>query len=57
LAADWTWGLVAVAGLAILKRYQDFQIAVLRAHQEFSLTTRLGVIDGLLSGLLFIVPN
>ena len=40
-AAEWTWGLVAVAGLAILKRYQDFQISVLRSYQEFGLTTRL----------------
>ncbi len=52
LAAEWTWGLVAVAGLAILKRYQDFQIALLRSYQEFSLTTRLTVLDGLLSGIL-----
>lgn len=52
LATEWTWGLVAIAGLAILKRYQDFQIVVLRAYQEFALTTRLAILDGLLSGLL-----
>ena len=52
LSSQWTWGLVMIAGLAILKRYQDFQIAVLRSHQEFSLTTRLAVLDGLLAGLL-----
>ena len=39
LAAEWTWGLVAVAALAIVKRYQSFLIAVLRAHHEFVLTT------------------
>jgi O-antigen/teichoic acid export membrane protein len=44
-ATEWTWGVVAVAALALLKRYQDFLIAVLRAHQEFALTTGLAVLD------------
>ncbi len=48
-AAEWTWGLVAVAGLALLKRYESFLIAVLRAHQEFALTTRLDVFESLVS--------
>jgi O-antigen/teichoic acid export membrane protein len=48
-AAEWTWGLVAVAGLALLKRYESFLIAVLRAHQEFDLTTRLDVFESLVS--------
>ena len=48
-AAEWTWGLVAVAGLALLKRYESFLIAVLRAHQEFELTTRLDVFESLVS--------
>lgn len=52
LAAEWTWGLTAIAGLAILKRRQDFLIALLRAHQEFRLTTRLAVLDALLSAAL-----
>ena len=34
--AWWRW-----PALALLKRYQDFLIAVLRAHQEFALTTEL----------------
>lgn len=49
LAAEWTWGLVAIAGLTLIKRYQDFLIVVLRAHQEFTLTTRLAVLDALVS--------
>ena len=49
LAAEWTWGLVAVAGLALLKRYESFLIAVLRAHQEFALTTELDVFESLVS--------
>jgi len=49
MAAEWTWGLVAVAGLALLKRYESFLIAVLRAHREFALTTRLDVFESLVS--------
>lgn len=48
-AAEWTWGLVAVAALALLKRYESFLIAVLRAHQEFALTTKLDVFESLVS--------
>ena len=49
LAAEWTWGLVAVAGLTLVKRYESFLIAVLRAHREFVLTTELDVIEALVS--------
>ncbi len=49
LAAEWTWGLVAVAGLAVLKRYESFLIAVLRAHREFALTTELDIFEALIS--------
>jgi len=49
LAAEWTWGLVAVAGLTLLKRYESFLIAVLRAHQEFALTTRLDIFEAVVS--------
>ena len=45
LAAEWTWGLVAVAGLTLVKRYESFLIAVLRAHQEFVLTTELDLLE------------
>jgi O-antigen/teichoic acid export membrane protein len=55
LAAEWTWGLVAIAALALVKRYQDFLIAVLRAHQEFALTTELAVLDALVSAVAVVV--
>lgn len=48
-AAEWTWGLVAVAGLVLLKRYESFLIAVLRAYQEFELTTKLDIFEALVS--------
>jgi len=51
LAAEWTWGLVAVAGLALIKRYESFLIAVLRAHQQFALTTELDVLEALVSAV------
>ncbi|WP_435021716.1 lipopolysaccharide biosynthesis protein [Tundrisphaera sp. TA3] len=51
LAAEWTWGLVAVAGLALLKRQESFLIAVLRAHQEFALTSRVDVLESLVSAV------
>ncbi len=38
---------MAVAGLALLKRYESFLIAVLRAYQEFELTTKLDVFESL----------
>jgi O-antigen/teichoic acid export membrane protein len=49
LAAEWTWGLVAVAGLALIKRYESFLVAILRAHREFALTTELDIIESLVS--------
>ncbi len=49
LANEWTWGLVGVAGLAILKRYESFLISVLRAYGEFFLTTRLDVFEACVS--------
>ncbi|CAN5908808.1 hypothetical protein BH23PLA1_BH23PLA1_29900 [soil metagenome] len=54
LAAEWTWGLIAFAGLAIGKRYQDFLIAVHRAHQRFVLTTELTILDSMVFALLVI---
>jgi O-antigen/teichoic acid export membrane protein len=51
LAAEWTWGLVAVAGLTLVKRYESFLIAVLRAHGEFVLTTELDVLESIVSAV------
>lgn len=55
LAAEWTWGLVAIAGLTLLQRYLSFLIAVLRAHQEFKLTTELDILESLASAFLVVV--
>ena len=49
LAAEWTWGLVAVAGLTLLKRYESFLIAVLRARQEFMVTSQVDVVESIVS--------
>jgi O-antigen/teichoic acid export membrane protein len=49
LAVEWTWGLVAVAGLTLLKRYESFLIAVLRARQEFLVTSQVDVVESLVS--------
>jgi len=49
LAAEWTWGLVAVAALALIKRYESFLVAILRAHREFALTAELDLVESLAS--------
>jgi O-antigen/teichoic acid export membrane protein len=49
LAAEWTWGLVAIAVLALIKRYESFLIAVLRAYQEFELTTKVDIVEAVVS--------
>ena len=49
LAAEWTWGLVAVAGLTLIKRYESFLVAILRAYREFTLTTELDIVESLAS--------
>jgi O-antigen/teichoic acid export membrane protein len=49
LANEWTWGLVAVAALTLLKRYESFLIAVLRARQEFVTTAQVDVVEALVS--------
>lgn len=51
LAREWTWGLVSVAVLAVLKRYESFLVAVLRAHREFTLTTELDIVESLVSAV------
>jgi O-antigen/teichoic acid export membrane protein len=45
LASEWTLGLAAVAGLALVQRRLSFHVAVLRAHGEFALTTELDVAE------------
>ena len=51
LAAEWTWGLLAVAGLTLLKRYESFLIVVLRAHGEFALTTKMDILESCVSAV------
>jgi O-antigen/teichoic acid export membrane protein len=51
LGFEWTWGLVAVAGLALLKRHESFLIAVLRAHGAYALTTRAEVLESVVSAV------
>ncbi len=51
LAREWTWGLAAIAFLVLLKRYESFLIAVLRAHQEFVLTTGLDILESIVSAI------
>jgi O-antigen/teichoic acid export membrane protein len=49
LASEWTWGLVAVAALTLLKRYESFLIAVLRARQDFVTTAQVDIVEALVS--------
>ena len=51
LAAEWTWGLAAVAGLTLIKRYETFLVAILRAHGEFTLTAELDLVESLASAV------
>jgi O-antigen/teichoic acid export membrane protein len=51
LGQEWTWGLVAVALLTILRRYESFLIAVHRARQEFALTTKVELLESVISAL------
>lgn len=47
--AEWSWGLAAIGGLALLKRYESFLIVVLRARREFVITTQVDVLEGVVS--------
>jgi O-antigen/teichoic acid export membrane protein len=49
LAAEWTWGLAVVAALTLVKRYESFLIAILRAHRAFVLTTELDILEAVVS--------
>lgn len=53
LAAEWTWGLAAVAGLTLLQRRLTFHVAVLRACGEFPLTTELDLFEAVAALVLF----
>ena len=51
VGAEWKWGLAAVAGLALIKRYETFLVAVLRARGAFTLTAELDVVESLASAV------
>ena len=51
LAAEWSWGLIAVAGLTLIKRYETFLVAILRAHREFALTAELDIVESFVSAV------
>ncbi len=52
VAPEWTWGLVAVAGLVLIKRYESFLVAILRAHGEFTLTAEMDIVESTASAAL-----
>jgi O-antigen/teichoic acid export membrane protein len=45
----WTIGLAVIGGLAVLSRYVSFQVTILRAHKAFDLTSRLSVLEAILT--------
>lgn len=53
LSAEWTWGLAAIAPMALLQRRLSFQIAVLRARGEFARATELDVFEAVATIVLF----
>jgi O-antigen/teichoic acid export membrane protein len=50
MSAEWTGGFVVIAFLALLKRYETLHVAILRAHQEFAFTTRVDLLEAIVSG-------
>ncbi|ADV60771.1 hypothetical protein Isop_0174 [Isosphaera pallida ATCC 43644] len=55
LATEWTYGLIAVALIAPLKRYQDYLIVMQRARKGFQVTTEVQVLDSLVFALLAVI--
>ena len=51
----WSLGLIAVALLVLVKRYQDFLIALHRAHRRFALTTELAILDAIVFAGMVVV--
>jgi len=49
MAGSWSLGLIAVAALAVLGRYVSFHVTILRAKQAFAVTSRLSIIEGLMT--------
>ncbi len=53
VALEWTGGLLAVAGLALLKRHESFLIVLLRARDRFALTAELDLFEAVVSVVAF----
>ena len=45
----WAIGLAIIGGLAVLSRYVTFHVTILRAHKAFELTSRLSVLEAVLT--------
>ncbi len=48
-AGLWAVGLALIGVLAVLSRYVTFQVTILRAHKAFALTSRLSVLEAVLT--------
>ena len=48
-ATAWAIGLAAVGGLSILQRYVTFQVTLLRAKQDFTVTSQLSILEAVLT--------
>ena len=48
-APVWVGGLLAVALLAVLGRYVTFHVTILRTRQAFAITSRLSILEGVLT--------
>ncbi len=48
-AGAWALGLAVGGALAVLGRYVTFRVTILRARQEFGLTSRLAVLEAVLT--------
>ena len=49
MPGPWAIGLAVVGGLAVLSRYVTFHVTILRAHKAFELTSRLSVLEAVLT--------
>lgn len=52
---QWGFGLIVMGILAVLKRRQDYQIAIMRSDGEFQTVSRLAVIQNLVFALCMVI--
>ena len=48
-SSAWSLGLITIGLLAVLSRYVTFHVTILRGQQSFGVTSRLSVLEGLLT--------